>query len=98
MIYKTGGKLCLLGIPTVADRVVQASFKLVLEPIFEADSCRVSPHASPRTRLPHAPNAWRIPSSRAGASVLANVVVKWPLVSRYTITLPMTDGQRSSSQ
>jgi RNA-directed DNA polymerase len=26
-----------LGIPTVADRVVQASLKLVLEPIFEAD-------------------------------------------------------------
>ena len=26
-----------LGIPTIADRVVQASLKLVLEPIFEAD-------------------------------------------------------------
>ena len=26
-----------LGIPTVADRVVQASLKAVLEPIFEAD-------------------------------------------------------------
>ena len=26
-----------MGIPTVADRVVQASLKLVLEPIFEAD-------------------------------------------------------------
>jgi RNA-directed DNA polymerase len=31
------GKLRKLGIPTVADRVVQASLKLVLEPIFEAD-------------------------------------------------------------
>jgi RNA-directed DNA polymerase len=30
------GKLRKLGIPTVADRVVQASLKLVLEPIFEA--------------------------------------------------------------
>ena len=37
MIPKTGGKLRRLGIPTVADRVVQASLKLVLEPIFEAD-------------------------------------------------------------
>jgi RNA-directed DNA polymerase len=26
-----------LGIPTIADRVVQAALKLVLEPIFEAD-------------------------------------------------------------
>jgi RNA-directed DNA polymerase len=31
------GKLRKLGIPTVTDRVVQASLKAVLEPIFEAD-------------------------------------------------------------
>jgi len=31
------GKLRKLGIPTIADRVVQASLKAVLEPIFEAD-------------------------------------------------------------
>ncbi|MCA1791196.1 MAG: group II intron reverse transcriptase/maturase [Thioalkalivibrio sp.] len=37
MIPKAGGKLRRLGIPTVADRVVQASLKLVLEPVFEAD-------------------------------------------------------------
>lgn len=37
MIPKTGGKFRRLGIPTVADRIVQASLKLVLEPIFEAD-------------------------------------------------------------
>jgi RNA-directed DNA polymerase len=37
MIPKAGGKLRRLGIATVADRVVQASLKLVLEPIFEAD-------------------------------------------------------------
>lgn len=37
MIPKRGGKLRRLGIPTAADRVVQASLKLVLEPIFEAD-------------------------------------------------------------
>jgi RNA-directed DNA polymerase len=36
-IPKTNGKLRKLGIPTIADRVVQASLKLVLEPIFEAD-------------------------------------------------------------
>jgi len=38
MIPKPGTrKRRRLGIPTVADRVVQASLKLVLEPIFEAD-------------------------------------------------------------
>ncbi|MGV9351002.1 hypothetical protein ACWDSD_41035 [Streptomyces spiralis] len=38
MIPKPGSrKQRRLGIPTVADRVVQASLKLVLEPIFEAD-------------------------------------------------------------
>jgi len=37
MIPKTGGKLRRLGIATIADRVVQAALKLVLEPIFEAD-------------------------------------------------------------
>ena len=37
MIPKPGGKLRRLGIATITDRVVQASLKLVLEPIFEAD-------------------------------------------------------------
>ena len=37
MIPKDGGKLRRLGIATITDRVVQASLKLVLEPIFEAD-------------------------------------------------------------
>jgi RNA-directed DNA polymerase len=36
-IPKASGKVRSLGIPTTADRVVQASLKLVLEPIFEAD-------------------------------------------------------------
>jgi len=39
MIPKPGGsgKLRRLGIPAIADRVVQAALKLVLEPVFEAD-------------------------------------------------------------
>jgi RNA-directed DNA polymerase len=37
MTPKVNGKLRRLGIPTATDRVVQASLKLVLEPIFEAD-------------------------------------------------------------
>jgi RNA-directed DNA polymerase len=36
-IPKAGGKLRRLGIPAARDRVAQASLKLVLEPIFEAD-------------------------------------------------------------
>jgi RNA-directed DNA polymerase len=36
------GKVRRLGIPTIADRVVQAALKLVLEPIFEADFVPVS--------------------------------------------------------
>jgi RNA-directed DNA polymerase len=37
LIPKPGGKYRRLGIATVRDRVVQASLKMVLEPIFEAD-------------------------------------------------------------
>jgi RNA-directed DNA polymerase len=41
-IPKPGGKTRPLGIPTIADRVVQQSLKMVLEPIFEADFLPVS--------------------------------------------------------
>jgi RNA-directed DNA polymerase len=37
MIPKRNGKMRKLGIPTLADRVVQGALKLVLEPVFEAD-------------------------------------------------------------
>jgi RNA-directed DNA polymerase len=52
MIPKPGGsgKVRSLGIPTVADRVVQAALKLVLEPIFEADFLPVSYGFRPRRR------------------------------------------------
>ena len=44
------GKLRKLGIPTIADRVVQAALKLVLEPIFEADFEPVSYGFRPKRR------------------------------------------------
>jgi RNA-directed DNA polymerase len=44
------GKLRSLGIPTIADRVVQAALKLVLEPIFEADFMPVSYGFRPKRR------------------------------------------------
>jgi RNA-directed DNA polymerase len=49
------GKVRKLGIPTVADRVVQAALKLVAEPIFETGfapvSCGSGPGGGLRTRL-----------------------------------------------
>lgn len=52
MIPKPGGsgKLRRLGIPTIADRVVQAALKLVLEPLFEADFLPVSYGFRPKRR------------------------------------------------
>ena len=50
MIPKADGKKRRLGIATVADRVVQASLKLVLEPIFEADFLPCSYGFRPRRR------------------------------------------------
>ncbi len=52
MIPKANGKLRSLGIPTASDRVVQASLKLVLEPIFEAGFRPCSYGFRPR-RSPH---------------------------------------------
>jgi RNA-directed DNA polymerase len=51
-IPKPGGSGTVrkLGIPTIADRVVQAALKLVLEPIFEADFLPVSYGFRPRRR------------------------------------------------
>jgi RNA-directed DNA polymerase len=36
-IPKDGGKVRVLSIPSIRDRVVQGTLKLILEPIFEAD-------------------------------------------------------------
>jgi RNA-directed DNA polymerase len=36
-IPKDGGKVRIISIPAIRDRVVQGAFKLILEPIFEAD-------------------------------------------------------------
>lgn len=51
MIPKAGGKLRRLGIATIADRVVQASLKLVLEPIWESDFLPCSYGFRPNRRV-----------------------------------------------
>ena len=50
MLAKPGGKSRPLGIPTVTDRVVQQSLRMVLEPIFEADFLPVSYGFRPKRR------------------------------------------------
>jgi RNA-directed DNA polymerase len=76
-IPKPGGKVRYLGIATIRDRVVQASVKLVLEPIFEADSSRAATGSArtdgPMTRWPrsttsrpaHTSGSWKETSKPA---------------------------------
>ena len=47
-IPKGGGKVRVLGIPAIRDRVVQGALKLIMEPIFEADFCDGSYGYRPR--------------------------------------------------
>jgi RNA-directed DNA polymerase len=51
LIPQANGKLRRLGISTVRDRVVQASLKVVLEPIFEADFLPCSYGFRPKRRV-----------------------------------------------
>jgi RNA-directed DNA polymerase len=52
-IPKGNGKVRVLGIPSIRDRVVQGALKLILEPIFEADFQEGSYEYRPK-RTPHA--------------------------------------------
>ena len=58
-IPKDGGKVRVLSIPAIRDRVVQGALKLILEPIFEADfqpgSFGYRPNGQPMKRW----TAWR---------------------------------------
>jgi RNA-directed DNA polymerase len=76
LIPKPGGsgKVRRLGIPTIADRVVQAALKLVLEPIFEADFCRsrtgFGQGGGPTTRSPRFTSS--VPTVTVGCSTLTS--------------------------
>jgi RNA-directed DNA polymerase len=65
MIPKANGKFRRLGIATVTDRVVQASLKLVLEPIFEADFLPCSYGFRPKRRTHDAVAEVRYLTSRS---------------------------------
>jgi RNA-directed DNA polymerase len=65
MIPKAGGKKRRLGIATITDRVVQASLKLVLEPIFEADFLPCSYGFRPNRRAHDAVAEVRFLTSRS---------------------------------
>ena len=65
MIPKADGKWRRLGVAAVRDRVVQASLKLVLEPIFEADFLPCSYGFRPRRRAHDAVAEVRLLSSRS---------------------------------
>lgn len=70
-IPKTNGKARTLGIPTTTDRIVQASLKLVLEPIFEADFKPSSYGFRPRRRAQRSPRSTtsaRAPATTRGCS------------------------------
>ncbi|MBN3455655.1 group II intron reverse transcriptase/maturase [Mycobacterium sp. DSM 3803] len=69
-IPKASGKVRKLGIPTIADRVVQASLKLVLEPIFEADFSSASYGFRPGRRAQDAIEAIRFYAHRKYVWVL----------------------------
>jgi len=70
MIPKAGGKLRRLGIATITDRVVQASLKLVLEPIFEADFLPCSYGFRPKRSATMALEVLRKQGARGGHHVL----------------------------
>ncbi|MEU6587570.1 reverse transcriptase domain-containing protein [Nocardia sp. NPDC046763] len=65
LIPKANGKMRRLGIATVRDRVVQASLKLVLEPIFEADFLPCSYGFRPNRRAHDAVAEVRFLTSRS---------------------------------
>ena len=58
-IPKDGGKVRVLSIPAIRDRVVQGALKLILEPIFEADFQRDRLDIVPSGQLMKRWTGWR---------------------------------------
>ena len=83
LIPKPGGsgKVRRLGIPVIADRVVQVALKLVLEPIFEADFEPVSYGFRPRRR-----------GARCQQRVAERELVFWPGHLATGLGTPLLQG------
>jgi RNA-directed DNA polymerase len=58
-IPKDGGKVRVLSIPAIRDRVVQGALKLILEPVFEADFQPGSYDIGPSGQHMARSSAWR---------------------------------------
>jgi RNA-directed DNA polymerase len=69
-IPKRDGSKRPLGIPTIRDRIVQMAFKLVVEPIFEADFCEHSYGFRPQRSAPDAIDAIAEALSRGQTKVI----------------------------
>jgi len=76
-IPKGGGKVRVLGIPAIRDRVVQGALKLILEPIFEADFCDGSYGYRPKR------------SAHEAVNRVSQAVIKKSLMSTLRPTLIM---------
>jgi len=79
LIPKKGGKLRGLGIPTARDRCVQASLKLVLEPIFEATSSLVAMASDQE-------DGRRTPSRRSSSTRRTTTSGSWKEISNRAST------------
>ncbi|MER6678848.1 hypothetical protein [Streptomyces sp. NPDC000983] len=91
LIPKPGGKQRRLGIATVTDRVVQASLKLVLEPVLEADFLPCSYGFRPNHRAHDAVAEARHFTSRSYA-------MSWLQETRSVASAPGTSRSRYSSK
>jgi RNA-directed DNA polymerase len=94
LIPKPGrpGQFRPLGIPTVADRVVMAAARIVLEPIFEADFDPVSYGFRPRLSAHHALETIRTTVNQGRAWVLDADIQSCLTRSRTTRSSPNSGG------
>jgi RNA-directed DNA polymerase len=98
-IPKSGrpGQTRPLGIPTVADRVVMAAAKLVLEPIFEADFAAGSYGFRPKRSAGHALEAVRVAANQGRVWVLdANIQACFDRIDRDAHDAGVTAGGGSA--
>lgn len=86
-IPKDGGKVRVLSIPAIRDRVVQGALKLILEPIFEADFQPGSYGYRPKR------------TAHEAVHRVATAIVQWMDIVNYDVRLRDNyDGRRVASR